>query len=73
MTHDLIGCPDEAIANITRFRGTRIRVSDILDMLAHGVSPAEILADHPCLGEADLEAALAFGAAASGHRITNVL
>ena len=50
-------------------RGTRVRVSDILDMLAHGVSPADILTDYPYLGEADLNAALAFGAAASGHRI----
>lgn len=50
-------------------RGTRVRVSDILDLLAEGVSPSEILADYPYLREADLRAALAFGAAASAHRI----
>jgi uncharacterized protein (DUF433 family) len=50
-------------------RGTRVRVSDILDMLANGVSQSEILADYPYLNEVDLRAALAFGAAASAHRI----
>ncbi len=49
--------------------GTRVRVSDILNMLADGASPQEILADYPGLTEADLKAALAFGAAASEHRI----
>ena len=50
-------------------RGTRVRVSDILDLLAHGVSLPDILADYPYLSEADLNAALAYGAAASEHRI----
>lgn len=53
-------------------RGTRVRVSDILDLLAEGVSPSEILADYPYLREADLRAALAFGAAASAHRIIQI-
>jgi uncharacterized protein (DUF433 family) len=42
-------------------RGTRVRVSDILDLLASGVPPSEILVDYPYLTEADLRAALAFG------------
>ena len=50
-------------------RGTRVRVADILELLAEGVSQEEILVDYPYLGEADLRAALAFGAAASAHRI----
>ena len=50
-------------------RTTRVRVSDILDLLASGVSRSEILADYPYLSEADLSAALAFGAAASAHRV----
>ena len=52
-------------------RGTRVRVSDILDMLASGVSRQDILADYPSLKDADLRAALAFGAAASRHRIVH--
>ena len=50
-------------------RGTRVRVSDILDLLASGAEPSEILADYPYLSDADLRAALAFGAAASEHRV----
>ena len=50
-------------------RGTRVRVADILELLAEGVSQEDILADYPYLSEADLRAALAFGAAASAHRI----
>ena len=52
-------------------RGTRMRVSDILQLMAAGVAPAEILADYPYLEEADLRAALAWGAAASEHRIVH--
>ena len=50
-------------------RGTRVRVADILELLAEGVPQEEILADYPYLSDADLRAALAFGAAASAHRI----
>ena len=50
-------------------RGTRVRVSDILDLLASGALPADILADYPYLREADLKAALAYGAAAASHRV----
>lgn len=46
-------------------RGTRVRVSDVLDLLASEVPQSEILADYPYLNEADLRAALAFGAAAN--------
>ena len=53
-------------------RGTRVRVSDILDLFAHGVSEADILADYPYLCEEDMRAALAFGAAASKHRVVLV-
>lgn len=48
-----------------RIRGTRIRVSDILNLMAAGVSSDGILADYPSLSRDDLKAALAFGAQAS--------
>ncbi len=54
-------------------RGTRMRVSDILQLMAAGVSIPEILADYPYLEEADLRAALAWGAAASEHRIVHAV
>ncbi len=50
-------------------RGTRVRVTDILELLANGATHSHILADYPYLTEADLRAALAFGAAAAGHRV----
>lgn len=43
-------------------RGMRIRVSDILEMLANGVSEAEILNDFPDLESADIRACLHFAA-----------
>jgi uncharacterized protein (DUF433 family) len=50
-------------------RGMRIRVKDILDMLAAGVSEAEILADFPYLEEEDIRAALAFAAEEADHPV----
>ncbi len=43
-------------------RGMRIRVSDILEMLAEGVSVETILADFPDLEREDIAAALRFAA-----------
>ena len=43
--------------------GTRVRVIDILEMLAGGASMAEIVEDFPYLAEADVLAALAYAAA----------
>lgn len=48
-------------------RGMRMRVKDVLDLLAAGVSHKEILHDYPYLEEADIQAALAFAAAQSDH------
>ena len=49
--------------------GTRVRVTDILDMLAGGASTAEIAADFPYLTEDDVRAALAYAAAQADHPI----
>ena len=43
-------------------RGMRIRVSDVLEMLGLGVSPAEILADFPDLVDDDIRACLLLAA-----------
>ena len=50
-------------------RGLRIRVKDILDMLAGGATRAEILADFPYLEDEDITAALEFAARATDHPI----
>jgi uncharacterized protein (DUF433 family) len=44
-------------------RGMRIRVTDVLEMLAGGATEAEILADFPFLEVEDIRAALAYAAA----------
>lgn len=43
-------------------RGMRIRVSDILEMLAENVSISEILEDFPDLKSADIQGCLIFAA-----------
>lgn len=43
-------------------RGLRITVYDVLDYLAGGMTPEQILADFPDLTEADIRACLAFAA-----------
>lgn len=50
-------------------RGLRIRVSDILDMLADGATRAEILEDFPYLEDGDITAALEFARNAVDHRL----
>jgi uncharacterized protein (DUF433 family) len=49
--------------------GTRIRVSDVLDLLAGGETRTEILAEYPQLSDEDISAALAYGSAAASHRV----
>ena len=43
-------------------RGMRIRASDVLEMLANGVSEGQILADFPDLESEDIRACLSFAA-----------
>jgi uncharacterized protein (DUF433 family) len=50
-------------------RGTRMRVSDLIEMLASGATKTEILADYDYLTEEDISAALAYAARATNHRV----
>jgi uncharacterized protein (DUF433 family) len=50
-------------------RGLRIRVKDVLDLLAAGATREEILADYPYLEAEDITAALEFAARQSDHPI----
>ena len=50
-------------------RGMRIRVTDILGMLADGVSHEEILRDFAYLELDDIKAALAYAARQSDHAV----
>lgn len=53
-------------------RGLRIRVADILEMLAQGATHADILADYPYLEEADVRAALEYAIGAVDHQLVMV-
>ena len=48
-------------------RGQRVRVKDILDMLAGGSTREEILGDYLYLEDDDITAALEFAARATDH------
>lgn len=50
-------------------RGMRIRVVDVLDLLASGLSRAEILDEMPDLEDADIDAALRFARSRVDHPI----
>lgn len=53
-------------------KGTRIRVSLILDYLADDMTEAEILAEYSQLSHEDVLAAIAYGAEAARERIIPV-
>jgi uncharacterized protein (DUF433 family) len=50
-------------------RGMRIRVTDVLDLLAAGLSVSEILEEMPALEREDIEAALRFASRKLDHPI----
>jgi uncharacterized protein (DUF433 family) len=49
--------------------GTRVRVTDVLEMLASGASEAEILADYPYIDTSGIRACLAYAASAANHPV----
>lgn len=48
-------------------RGYRIRVSDILGLLAAGETPEQILAEYPCLEAEDIRASLLYAVRSIDH------
>jgi uncharacterized protein (DUF433 family) len=50
-------------------RGMRVRVKDILDLLASGASRADILKDYPYLEDNDIAAALEYAAQYVDHPV----
>ena len=50
-------------------RGLRIRVRDVLDLLAAGATRDEILEDYPYLESDDITAVLAFAALQNDHPV----
>jgi uncharacterized protein (DUF433 family) len=70
--HDRTGAGDDLLSRITIdpnichgkpcIRGHRIWVSLILDFLAGGMTPEEILEEYPGIEDADIRACIAYGA-----------
>ena len=70
MSHlDRITVNSEQCGGRPCIRGMRVRVRDILDLLAAGADRAEILSDYPYLVDEDITAALVFAASQSDHPV----
>ena len=64
---DRITIDPEQCAGRPCIRGMRIRVIDVLEMLAGGASETQILSDFPDLEAADIRACLRYAAAQMNH------
>ena len=53
-------------------RGMRIRVKDVLDMLAAGATEAEILESYPYLEREDIKASLEYAAKQVDHAVLSL-
>lgn len=50
-------------------KGTRMRVADLIEALAHGATQQQLLADFDYLTADDIAAALLYAARATEHRV----
>lgn len=50
-------------------RGMRIRVTDVLDLLANGLTPEQVLQELPDLEPEDVQACLRFASRRLGHPV----
>ena len=53
-------------------KGTRVMVSVILDNLASGVTPEEILLSYPSLASEDIKASIAYAAEIARERVVPI-
>ena len=70
--HDRITSDPGLCGGRPTVRGLRIRVTDILAMLAAGASRSDILRDYPYLENEDISAALEYAARNSDHPLIRV-
>jgi uncharacterized protein (DUF433 family) len=61
-TADRIVATPDVCSGRARIRDTRVRVSNILEMLAGGMTHAEIIEDYPYITEEDIRACLDYAA-----------
>ena len=69
MAHERITHNPEQCGGKPCIRGMRIRVSDVLDLYAAGLSSEQILLELPDLEPADLVAALSYAAREVDHPV----
>jgi uncharacterized protein (DUF433 family) len=70
MSHlDRITIDPEKMHGRPCIRGLRITVSDVLSLLAAGMTRAQILEDYPYLEDADIDAVLEFAAKQADHPV----
>ena len=67
--HPRIAIDPEMCGGRPTIAGTRVRVIDILEMLAGGATAGEIAEDFPYLSQEDVRAALAYAAATMNHPV----
>jgi len=53
-------------------RGLRVRVKDVLDMLANGATEADILSSYPYLEKQDIQASLEYAARQVDHAVLSL-
>ncbi len=68
-TIDRIPISPDVCGGRPSIRGLRVRVKDVLDLLAAGATHDEILADYPYLEAADITAVLEFAAKQNDHPV----
>jgi uncharacterized protein (DUF433 family) len=68
---DRISIDPEIVHGRPAVRGTRMRVADVLSLLAAGATEDEILADYPYLAAEDIKACLAYAAIQADHPVVN--
>ena len=57
------------LAGRAAIRGLRISVAHVVNLVANGMTPSQIVADLPDLEEEDIRQALAYAAALAGDQI----
>lgn len=66
---DRISIDPEIVHGRPAVRGTRVRVTDVLSLLAAGATEGEILEDYPYLTADDIKACLAYAAVQTDHAV----
>ena len=67
--HDRITVNPRQCGGRPCIRGMRIRVTDVLDLLAHGLKPEQVLEEHPDLEFEDISACLKFASNRLNHPV----